>query len=216
MSCDSPPLTPFQPARRRHTEIESIMGKRTYTALSMCIERRGHVRERGRRIDAGERTFIDSIMDVKRRRWVGTHTGGWMTEVEEWVEVEGAQHNWVNDLWCELLGSKWGDKLKQETEWKEWRLEEKRKSSIVLVSCLRGTANYNSSLCGMKNSKRDFFVLFCFGVFSHISQWADCCKSVHPSVGLSVCQSVSADCRPEQRWTMAATVVRVCQKKPGR
>lgn len=46
MSCDSPPLTPFQPARRRHTEIESIMGKRTYTALSMYIERRGHVRER--------------------------------------------------------------------------------------------------------------------------------------------------------------------------
>lgn len=76
MSCDSPPLTPFQPARRRHTEIESIMGKRTYTALSMCIERWGHVRERGRRIDAGERTFIDSTMDVKRRRWVGTHTGG--------------------------------------------------------------------------------------------------------------------------------------------
>lgn len=47
MSCDSPPLTPFQPARRRHTEIESIMGKRTYTALSMCIERRGaRARER--------------------------------------------------------------------------------------------------------------------------------------------------------------------------
>lgn len=108
-----------------------------------------------------------------------------MTEVEEWVEVEGAQHNWVNDLWYELLGSKWGDKLKQETEWKEWRLEEKRKSSIVLVSCLQGTANYNSSLCGMKNSKRDF--LFCFGFFSHISQWADWCKSVRPSVGLSVC-----------------------------
>lgn len=185
MSCDSPPLTPFQPARRRHTEIESIMGKRTYTALSMCIERWGHVRERGRRIDASERTFIDSTVDVKRRRWVGTHTGGWMTEVEEWVEVEGAQHNWVNDLWYELLRSKWGDKLKQETEWKEWRLEEKPKSSIVLVSCLQGTANYNSSLCGMKNSKRDFFVLFCF-VFSRISQCPDWCKSVRPSVRLSV------------------------------
>lgn len=75
MSCDSPPLTPFQPARRRHTEIESIMGKRTYTALSMYIERRGTC-ERGRQIGAGERTFIDSIMDVKRRRWVGTHTRG--------------------------------------------------------------------------------------------------------------------------------------------
>lgn len=93
-----------------------------------------------------------------------------MTEVEEWVEVEGAQHNWVNDLCYELLGSKWGDKLKRETERKEWRLEEKPKSSIVLVSCLQGTANYNSSLCGMKNSKRGFF-LFCFVLFfSHISQ----------------------------------------------
>lgn len=47
MSSDSPPLTPFQPARRRNTEIESIMGKRTYTALSMYIERRGHVLREG-------------------------------------------------------------------------------------------------------------------------------------------------------------------------
>lgn len=108
-----------------------------------------------------------------------------MTEVEEWVQVEGAQHNWVNDLRYELLGSKWGDKLKQETEWKEWRLEEKRKSSIVLVSCLQGMANYNSSLCSMKNSNRDFFVLLCF-LFSHISLWADWCKSVRPSVCLAV------------------------------
>lgn len=138
-----------------------------------------------------------------------------MTEVEEWVEVEGAQHNWVNDLWCELLGSKWGDKLKQETEGKEWRLGEKRKSSIVLVSCLRGTANYNSSLCGMKNSKRDFFVFVLFGFFFSY-QSVGRLVQVRPSVCRSVGLSVSVDCRPEQRWTMAATVVRVCQKKPGR
>lgn len=119
-----------------------------------------------------------------------------MTEVEEWVEVGGAQHNWVNDLWCELLGSKWGDKLKQETEGKEWRLGEKRKSSIVLVSCLRGTANYNSSLCGMKNSKRDFFC-FCFVLgFFLISVSGQ--TGASPSIRLSVCRSVCV-CRLQAR-----------------
>lgn len=121
-----------------------------------------------------------------------------MTEVKEWEEVEGAQHNWVNDLRCELLGSKWGDKLKQETEWKEWRLEEKRKSSIVLVSCLQGMANYNSSLCGMKNSERDFFfVLFCVFFFSYQSVGRlvpvrpSVCLSIHLSVCPSVCLSTA-------------------------
>lgn len=45
-----------------------------------------------------------------------------MTEVVEWEEVEGGQRNWVNDLQYELLGSRCGDELKQETEWKEWSI----------------------------------------------------------------------------------------------
>lgn len=82
MSCDSPPLTPFQPARRRNTEIESIMGKRTYTALYMYIERRRRIhageRLRRRKISAGKRTFIDSIIDVQSEggEWGCIHMEG--------------------------------------------------------------------------------------------------------------------------------------------
>lgn len=56
--------------------------------------------ERGRRIGSGERTFIDSIIDVKRRRWVGTRwRAGEVTEGGmSGREVEGVQRNWVNDL----------------------------------------------------------------------------------------------------------------------
>ena len=90
MSCDSPPLTPFQPARRRNTEIESIMGKRTYTALYMYIERRRRVhageRERRRKISAGKRTFIDSIIDVQ------SEGGEWgCIHIEEEAESEAKQ-----------------------------------------------------------------------------------------------------------------------------
>lgn len=68
--------------------------------------------------------------------------------------------------------------------------KDKSKSSIVPVSCLQGTANYNSSLCGIKNS---VLFLFCFGAsFSplpHVSQWEDWCKFIRPSC-LSVCLPV--------------------------
>lgn len=37
----------------------------------MYTERLGHVRREG-----GERKFIDGIIDVIRRRWVGTRWGG--------------------------------------------------------------------------------------------------------------------------------------------
>lgn len=37
----------------------------------MYTERRGHMRREG-----GERNFIDGIIDVIRRRWVGTRWGG--------------------------------------------------------------------------------------------------------------------------------------------
>lgn len=44
------------------------MGKRTYTALYMYIERRRCIhtveKERWRKISAGKRTFIDSVIDV--------------------------------------------------------------------------------------------------------------------------------------------------------
>lgn len=56
------------------------MGKRTYTALSMYIERRGW--------GGGERTVADSIKDVKRRM------GGWGGKVTE--EVEDGRRNRVN------------------------------------------------------------------------------------------------------------------------
>lgn len=61
------------------------------------------------------------------------------------------------------------------------------KSSIVPLSRLQGTANYNSSLCGVKTS---IFFLLCFGFFFSlpcVSQWADWFTSVHLPVCLSAC-----------------------------
>lgn len=92
MSCDSPPLTPFQPARRRNTEIESIMGKRTYTALYMYIERRRRIHTVGRerrKISAGQnkkkRTLIGGVIDLQ------SDGGKWHTYSGKKAESETEQ-----------------------------------------------------------------------------------------------------------------------------
>jgi len=81
MSCDSSPLTPFQPARRRrrrrrrrNTEIESITGTRDiYNIIYVYRKKEGAysvhavVKEskRGGKSAQAKRTFIDGTMDVR-------------------------------------------------------------------------------------------------------------------------------------------------------
>lgn len=73
MSCDSPPLAPFQPARR-NTEIDGIMGNGTYTQHYTCVWReKGHFHTVEKEAQSNQcrqkgRWFIHSMLGVQSER----------------------------------------------------------------------------------------------------------------------------------------------------